>query len=65
MDEFKQRVIVEKKELDEKLTKLNEFLAKDKPSFITDYSWQLLSRQQVAMTAYSDVLDERITDFSK
>lgn len=59
-----QRVIDEKRELDERLSKLDAFIL-DNPLYLqlqTDEQ-DRLSRQSRAMAAYSGILDERIASF--
>lgn len=59
-----QRVIDEKRELDERLSKLDAFIL-DNPLYLqlsTDEQ-DRLSRQSKAMAAYSGILDERIAHF--
>ena len=60
METFKDRLIAEKKELDEKLIKLKNFIIG--PAFVDIESVQrsLLIIQMHAMETYSHCLDERI-----
>lgn len=58
-----ERVIVERKDLSEKLDKLKEFLSKDQPKFIDDNHWYILGVQEKTMQQYLNLLDERIKLF--
>lgn len=60
METFKDRLLVEKKELDEKLLKLSTFI--ESPAIVNVESIQrsLLIIQKHAMETYSHCLDERI-----
>lgn len=60
MEGFKERLLKEKEELDEKREKLSKFLQSDKIFDIDDRSRNLLSRQFKVMTLYSKILKERI-----
>jgi hypothetical protein len=64
MAEYQERVIVEKKELDERLEKLNIFLAGE--GFLTlpkDEQFRL-SLQAICMQGYSLILGARIEAFN-
>ena len=60
-----QRVVDEKRELDERREKLKAFYSTTLFHGLPDSEQSLLLRQGVAMRAYSDILAERIasTDF--
>lgn len=58
-----ERVFVERKDLSEKLEKLEDFLSKDQPKFIDDNHWYLLGMQEKTMQQYLNLLDERIKLF--
>lgn len=58
-----ERVVEEKKQLDEKLDKLTEFLKTDTFKNLNEYERERLERQHEYMTGYSDVLAERIVHF--
>lgn len=58
-----QRVVTEKKELDEKLGKLNLFLLGEKFGELTDAERDRLNRQARHMGEYSAVLGDRIAAF--
>jgi hypothetical protein len=68
MSEWQDRVVTEKRELDEKIDKLISFLKRDpqvSPTVgmdITKYL-ELLERQHRAMLEYSEILGERIAAF--
>lgn len=55
-----QRMTIERAELTERLDKLTEFLAKDKPMFVEQQQWDLMKNQKIAMDAYHAVLSARI-----
>jgi len=66
MEEFQKRVIDEKIELDGKRKKLEEFLASAKKTAILSANEMLvLRKQQIAMSVYSKILDERIDLFER
>jgi hypothetical protein len=56
MSDFKERVIVERKELEDKISKLSEFLASDKITTIPQVQFQLLKVQLKAMETYLECL---------
>lgn len=58
-----QRVVVEKVELDEKLTKLQAFVKTEKFAGLSVTERALLLDQEVAMKTYSAILRERIARF--
>jgi len=64
MQAHQERVVIEHKELDEKLFKLNHFI-KDSPIFkgLQQAEQDRLVRQQHWMTGYHQVLAERIAAF--
>ena len=57
------RVVTEKKELDEKLTKLRDFFGTELFSGLDDAEMERLQRQADHMSAYSSVLGARIAAF--
>jgi len=59
----KDRVILEQRELYEKLDALESFLDKGQPDFISDEQWTLLQEQKKYMDLYNDVLTKRILLF--
>lgn len=63
MKEFQQRVVDEKKELDEKIARLQAF--RDNPIFETLSSAERLrlEKQSIIMQDYSAILGERIAAF--
>ena len=63
IDTPKQRLQLEQRELFDNLTKLEEFLDKGKPEFISEDHWDLLQAQFTAMDAYNDILAKRIFKF--
>jgi hypothetical protein len=64
MEAHQQRVMAEKAELDEKLTKLGEFI-ESSPIFagLPDDERERLVRQKSCMGEYSEILGERIAAF--
>lgn len=56
----KDRVILEKQELKEKADKLQEFLKKGQPTFLTDAAWQINKEQWDAMMHYYSLLDDKL-----
>lgn len=58
-----QRVVDEKSELDEKLSKLDAFLRTDTFKSLRNEEQILLDRQATAMRIYSGILGERIKLF--
>jgi len=59
----RQRVLAEKAELDDKLTKLKSFFGTEIFAGLGDAEMERLQRQADHMGAYSDVLGERIAAF--
>lgn len=64
MQEYQQRVVDEKRELDEKLSKLFSFMQTN-PAFhgLPNAEQERLTRQSSLMAQYSMVLGERIAAF--
>lgn len=60
MSDFKERLIVEKKDLDEKIESLTIFQESNKFALIDDMHQTLLNIQRKSMETYSQVLLERI-----
>lgn len=63
MEPYQQRVVDEKRELDEKLDKLIEFVKTDAFKLINSEEQGRLKRQLAIMEQYSMVLSERIVHF--
>jgi len=63
MTEFQKRVVVEKEELDLKLERLKLFFNTEIFDKLKSDEKERLSRQLIAMNAYSDILGERISNF--
>ncbi len=61
MPDYISRIKVEKKELSDKLQKLEDFIYSDTFEGLSDESKELLFRQRGAMTEYRDVLAERLS----
>jgi hypothetical protein len=64
MEEYQQRVIHERSELEDKLTKLDEFRKSTSFLAINRDQQILLNRQSVIMHGYVEVLTERIAAFN-
>jgi len=60
---YQERVITEKKELDAKRTKLEEFQKTDRFDGLPHEEQHLLRTQETAMTKYSEILGKRIKFF--
>lgn len=60
MEDYQQRVVDEKSELDDMLSKIGTFLAGSKVEALPLAEQRRLARQWQYMRAYSDVLGERI-----
>lgn len=63
MEEYKERVVDEKHELDVKLEKLRLFFSTSIFNNIDSDEQDRLNRQEVMMTQYSKILGERIENF--
>ena len=63
MEDFQQRVVTEKEELDDKISKLSTFLTGEVFSALDEEEQERLERQYSIMNEYSDVLAERIEEF--
>jgi len=61
MNDFKQRLETERKELDEKLNKLDNFYLSEKVNEIDPIQKSLLNIQSTAMYTYLKCLDERLS----
>lgn len=59
---WKERVAQELHELDEKRTKLAEWLNKGKPEYLSDKQWELLLTQKEAMSVYGRILQDRLAE---
>jgi len=60
MDTFKDRLIKEQVELEEKLNKLDNFIVSEKFNEIDDVQKALLQVQATAMNSYNQCLKERL-----
>jgi hypothetical protein len=63
MQPFQQRVVDEKKELDERLAKLNDFWNNPIFGTLPDAEKVRLEKQSLLMQSYSEILGERIAAF--
>ena len=65
MQPYQERIVKEKRDLDEKIVLLSQFIRDDKSKYVdlpSDEKLRLLN-QQSAMTVYSNILGERIAAF--
>lgn len=60
MSTFIDRLIIEKKELDEKLEKLTAFFDTDTYKKLNEFDQDLLCSQEECMADYSQILEQRI-----
>lgn len=60
MGDWKERLIVEQKELKEKLIRLMEFINSDKFYELSENNKQLLKNQKIAMELYLSTLNMRV-----
>lgn len=60
MENYKERLIVEQKELKEKLIKLTEFINSEKFYELSANNKQLLKNQKIAMELYLSTLNMRV-----
>lgn len=65
MTDFKQRLVTEKAELDEKLNKLTLFIGSKTYCELEIGSRIMLSRQHTVMGEYSRILGERLADLAQ
>jgi hypothetical protein len=65
MEEYQERVVAERKELESKIDKLDNFIKSDAYNKLGDIDRVLLVRQLSAMNMYSNVLQERIDYFKR
>lgn len=63
MQTYQERVVIEKKDLDEKRAKLSTFIDSQTFQELAEREQSLLKRQLEVMVAYSNVLAERIDRF--
>ena len=64
MEEYQQRVLDEKKELDSKIDKLGEFIGSDEFVSVPMAEQVRLKQQRTVMNQYSDILAARIDGFA-
>jgi len=60
MEAYQERVVLEKKELDEKINKLSVFVSSDT---LKEDVANVLKKQLAIMIDYSNILSERISNF--
>ena len=65
VEDYQERVVAEKKELDERLKKLTAFIISSKFNDLTFAEQKRMSKQKSIMFLYSDVLGERIAVFQE
>ena len=63
MKPYQERVVAEKKELDEKIAKLKAFIAGDTFKTVHVYEQDRLHEQRQCMEEYSEILQNRIDHF--
>lgn len=63
-NDFKERVVEEKRELDVKIEKLHRFMMTSAFDKLTELERDQLVRQHIAMSQYSGILGERINGFT-
>ncbi len=63
LEPFQERVKKEKRDLDEKVDKLKEFLFSDAVRNLPLEDMKLLHEQHYAMKLYSNILEQRISRF--
>ena len=63
MEDYQQRVVDEKDELDQKLDRLSVFMKGDTFKGLPSEEQSRMDRQLKAMSAYSEILAERIAAF--
>jgi len=64
VEPYQQRVVDEKRELDEKLQRLNAFLQGRAFAGVSNHDRDLLPKQAVVMQTYSNILEQRIASFA-
>ena len=62
MEDYKERLIIEQKELKEKLIKLMEFINSEEFYGLSSNNKQLLKNQKIAMELYLSTLNMRLFD---
>jgi hypothetical protein len=65
MEDWQQRVFEEREELRRKISKLRGMLSSQAYEKLDDHDQLLLCRQERAMTAYQDILSERVSRFKE
>lgn len=63
MEAYQERVVLEKKELDEKISKLEPFMVSQLFEKLSTNDQYLLNKQHLAMKEYSTILSLRIQRF--
>jgi hypothetical protein len=63
MEAYQERVVLEKNELDEKISKLSTFISSEKFSSVKEDEVNRLRNQLSIMIDYSNILGERISNF--
>ena len=64
MSDFKTRLLEEKEQLDDKISKLSPFINSDKLSGIDKIQQDLLKLQLPTMQIYSEILQQRINNLN-
>ena len=63
MEQYQQRVVKEKEELDEKVSKLQAFIGSERFNSVEADEANRMRNQLPVMMDYSNILGERITNF--
>lgn len=62
---FLDRLNTEKRKLDERTAKLQDFMNSPRVNDVSQYQFDLLTTQLAAMKLYSNILHERLKDLDK
>lgn len=65
MEPYQQRVVDERKELEDRIVKLEKFINDKRFNELSYAHQRLLSKQKLIMCDYSDILDARIQLFNE
>ncbi len=60
LEPHQERMLTERSELADRLTKLDAMLSKPRPEFIDGAEWSLMRKQALYMRSYHAVLNQRI-----
>lgn len=65
MKPYQERVLIEKQELDVRLSRLNDFISSDSFYSVPTSEQDMLKDQLIAMQVYSEILANRIAGFNR